>query len=193
MCRRYPPPGRDNVKYPWIVGLVWCCAAIQWSVASVTSGIAGPSKEAITQYFNDQTSRTSESTRGRKHIVEISTDYGLRAVYEGASERTTNAVYDALFLLKYFVDVDVTDTARFRKNYAGRLDAILSSDPKCKAVDDDLKRAVCVIKNISSTHQVRFYFVRTDEGFECSTPLRPSDFMPDRSREQCIRVRKARN
>lgn len=126
--------------------------------------------------------------------VEIATDYGLGGTQPLKPDKSDpTELWDALFLLKYFVKADFVDTDRFRRLYptiARRVLSRYSSFP-CPEKNDGEKPAICILGLLAEQHSLTFYTVSTDEGYRCLSPL-SKDFKTTEAPQKCVNLLKGR-
>lgn len=123
------------------------------------------------------------------HYVEVSTDYGLLGVGPVSSDSAgRQSLWDAMFLLKYYIDLDNVDTDKFRALHAPTAGRIVEtySQLGCSAGNDPEAKATCLVRELSKKYGLSFFAVRTDEGYRCSIRLSDADFKTPTGSRRCV-------
>jgi len=166
---------------------------------SLSSGICAAAtptaKAALQAYFNspENSRRIYVWASKSAYHVKVSSDYGLlgvRPISSNSSDR--QPLWDAMFLLKYYIDVDNVDTDKFRASYASTAQRTMEaySQLGCSAANGAEAMATCLVRELSKRHGLSFFSVRTDEGYRCSVRLADEDFKTPKGTRRCVDLKK---
>lgn len=159
--------------------------------AAVDASETDESELALRRFFDPERIGkrvTVWNFKGVRHI-EIDTDYGLLITRPGlANSQGDSVLWDALLLLKQYVDVDNVNTDRFVVRYGSYAKEVLErySHFDCSGAANERSHAACIVRNLAAVHSLSFYLVTTDEGFRCTSLLSTSDFKTPIGKPKCI-------